>query len=245
MSPSGDTIYPGGFANLMKFLDRRQAPFVGVSTFLPPKSVDLKTLWKLRVSAPTADRESFSRLDVRRKSLELQDEFIGQPRLLHLHALLVAILRRDNPPDAAMRLFLRIWREEGQQLAEALPVRWLISATTTFADCGETGDQRALGMGLSLLFDMIKLHDTERRSTGISGDTPSTFVGRKERPPLAFGMAPYSLRKGDLDKILVARLWKLAEREPTMRHLAMCMLRMVISDRRSVFARLQVYKDTQ
>ncbi len=245
MNPGRDAIYPGGFANLMKFLDKRQTPFVGVSTFLPPQSVDLKTLWAIKVSPPSEDRDSLPRLDVRRKSLELQEEFVDQPRLLHLHALLVAVLRRNNPPDVAKRLFFRIWREEGQQVADALSVRWLISATTTFADCGETGDQRALGMGLSLLFDLIKLHDTERRATGIPGNAPSTFVGSRDRPPLAFGMAPYSMRKGDLDKILLARLWKLAEREPTMQHLAMRMLEMAISDRRTVFARMQDYKGTQ
>ena len=36
--------------------------------------------------------------------LELQHEFEGQPELWHLHALLIAILRRTDPPPPATAL---------------------------------------------------------------------------------------------------------------------------------------------
>ena len=127
-------------------------------------------------------------------------------------------------------------------MARDLSVRWLISTATTFADCGETGDQRALGMGLSTLFDTIKLHDSERRAAGLAGDALSPQVPRPQRAPLAFDMWPYAMARGDLDKVLLARLWALAERDATMRPLGMRMLRLVMSDPRSVFARIQRFK---
>lgn len=244
MSSGDGPIYPGGFGKLMTFLERRQRPFLGAADFLPAPDVDLAALWDAEVFAPTDDPDRFLNVDIHRKSLDLQNEFQGQPQLLHLHAVLIAILRRADPPEDAVQLFLRIWREEGERIAKALRVRWLISTATTFADWGETGDQRALGMGLSLLFDMIKLHDTERRATGIAGDTPSPLVPTKGVPPLAFRMAPYSIQNGDLDKIVLARLWKLANRDATIKPLAVRMLRLVMSDQRTVFARMQAYKKT-
>ncbi|KIC48512.1 hypothetical protein [Tateyamaria sp. ANG-S1] len=242
MGADESSIYPGDYVSLMRFLERRQRPFENAADLLPPLTSDLTPLWDRTVPAATLKYSDTPRYDIRRKHLELQKEFEGAPQILHLHALLIAISRRNKPPPAAMPLFFRIWREEGRKLADTLSVRWLISATTTFADCGETGDQRALGMGLSTLFDLIKLHDSERRCTGKPGHEKMKFVRHKHRPPLGLDMPPYSIEKGDLDKVLLARLWQLAERERTMRPLAMRMLRMLMNDRATVFARMQAYK---
>lgn len=127
-------------------------------------------------------------------------------------------------------------------MAETLNVRWLISAATTFADHGQTGDERALGMGLSVLFDMIKLHDSERRLTGLTGNDPFRRQGAGRVPGIAFGMQGYSFKGGDLDKVLLARLAQLADRTPRMRALAHTMLNLIMSERRSIFARVQMVK---
>ena len=240
-----DTIYPGGFAKLMKFLERRQRPFHDAADVLPPRDVDLLALHTAPMPAPTEKYDDIPRYNARRKWLELQKEFEGQPQLLHLHAMLIAMSRRNDPPGDAMPLFFRIWDEHGALMAQALTVRWLISTATTFADCGRTADQRALGMGVSTLFDLVKLHDSERRSMGLAGDTPGLFVRRPKRPPLGFGMAPYAFVNGDVDKVMLARLWQLAERDGTIRPLAMRMLRIAMTDRRSIFGRLQALKDDQ
>ena len=158
-------IYSGGYAKLMKFLKKRQSPMENVTDLIPPGNIDLDALWLRTVPDTDMKYSDTPRFDVRRKKLELQQEFIGQPELLLLHALLIAISRRKDPPAEALALFFRIWREQGKRLADELSVRWLISTATTFADCCENGDQRALGMGLSTMFDLIKLHDSERRCT--------------------------------------------------------------------------------
>ncbi|WP_147106007.1 hypothetical protein [Tateyamaria sp. syn59] len=245
MGTGDNPIYAGDYAALMRFLEKRQRPFDNAADLVPPLDTDLAALWDQMVPATTLKYSDTPRYDVRRKHLELQKEFKGAPQILHLHALLIAISRRDAPPAHALPLFFRLWREEGQRLADILSVRWLISTATTFADCGETGDQRALGMGLSVLFDLVKLHDSERRCTGKPGHEKVKFVRHKYRPPLGLDMPPYSIEKGDLDKVLLARLWQLTERDTTIRPLAMRMLRMVMTDRATVFARMQSYKGNE
>ncbi|MEL6467196.1 MAG: hypothetical protein AAFQ58_19715 [Pseudomonadota bacterium] len=244
MKIEDDQVYFGGYATLMKFLEKRRRPFDNAADLVPVHSLDLKPLWAETVPHTPLKYSDTPRYDIRRKHLELQKEFEGAPQILHLHALLIAISRRADPPPGAIPLFHRMWREEGEALANTLSVRWLISATTTFADCGETGNQRALGMGLSTVFDMIKLHDSERRSTGTPCDAKVKFVRHLRRPPLGLGMSPYSIERGDVDKNLLARLWSLAEAEPTMRPLAARMLHMLMTDRGTIFARMQAYKAT-
>lgn len=241
--PEG-TIYPGGFAKLMTFLERRQRPFHDAASVLPAADIDLNTLRESATPAPDQNYNDIPRYNVRRKWLELQREFQGQPQILHLHAMLIAMSRRTDPPAHALPLFFRIWDEQGPWMADTLNTRWLISTATTFADCGRTPDQRALGMGLTTLFDLVKLHDSERRASGLQGDTPARFVRRAKRPDLGWDMAPYSFAKGDADKVMLARFWQLAERDSTIRPLAIRMLRLAITDPRSIFGRLQALKDT-
>lgn len=244
MTGLDDEIYPGGFYKLMRALERRQRPFIGVELVLPAHDVDLAQMLEQTVSPvrPEQDLQHLEERHVQHKHLQLHKEFVGQPKLLLLHALLVAILRRDAPPLEAQTLFLRIWTEQGTRLAPMLPVRWLISTATTFADHGSTSDQRALGMGLSILFDLIKLHDSERQAAGFAGEIPHDFIDKAGRPGLAFDMMPYSFYKGDLDRVMLARLWQLGERDKTIFPLAVRMLRLVMYDRRSVFARIASHK---
>jgi hypothetical protein len=235
-------IYPGGFAGLLKRQEKRQRRFDGIETVLPPVDVALGPLFEAPVATPPGPPESAPRYSALRKWLELQGYFEGQPQALHLHAMLIAISRRDDPPALALDLFFRLWTEEGARLVALLTPRWLISSATTFSDHGRTGDQRALGMGLSVLFDMIKLHDSERRISGKPGRTP--FRGTKDGKtfPLAFDLTPYAYRGGDLDKILLARLWQLAERDAVIRPLGFAMLRLVMTEPRSIFGRTQEMK---
>ncbi|MEM6758389.1 MAG: hypothetical protein AAF601_02815 [Pseudomonadota bacterium] len=234
-----DAIYRGGFARLMRRLDRTTFPLNGAAARLPALDVDLAEWHRRTVPKAVGVVDDLPRFDVARKWLELQYEFEGQSQLFWLHAVLIALSRRRDPPPDALPLFFRIWAEQGQLMARDLPVRWLISSATTFADCGTNADQRALGMGLSLLFDLIKLHESERRGSGLAGDQRTEMVPTSARAPIAFDMSPYSLTNGDLDKVMLARLWRLAERDPVIQPLATRMLQMVMTDQRTVFARIR------
>ncbi len=235
-------LYIGGFAGLLKRQEKRQRRFLNIEEVLPPADIDLAALFDRITPAPPQHFEDALRYSALRKRLELQIQFEGQPEILHLHALLIAISRRDDMPPLAERLFFRIWEELGARLVPLLTTRWLISSATTFSDIGRTGDQRALGMGLSILFDMIKLSDSERRLSGKPGRSPFVTSPDGKNFPLAFDLYPYAYRGGDLDKVMLARLWQLGERDITIRPLAFAMLKKVMTDPRSIFARTQEIK---
>ncbi|MGR3615469.1 MAG: hypothetical protein ACU0BB_05470 [Paracoccaceae bacterium] len=238
-----DTIYPGSFYTLLNFLERKEVPYDDVTAVLPPVDVDFDVLAAQIVQAEPIPDETFDRQDAARKLQALLVEFDGQSMLWAVHAMCIAVLRRRDPPSLARDLFFRIWRERGSQMAEELPVRWLISAATTFADHGETMDQRVGGMGLSTLFDLIKLHDSERRvSTRRNSKAFPRVKDKPFRDTLAFDMQGYSLTNGDLDRIMLARLWRISERDPVLRPLGFRMLRMVMTDKRTVFARVRQFR---
>lgn len=85
-----------------------------------------------------------------------------------------------------------------------LPIRWQIAAATTFADHGANAGQKALGMGLSLLFDSIKLHESERRLSGTAGRHAFKTETDKTDHRLPFEMNGYSFTGG----ILIAICWQ-------------------------------------
>lgn len=237
-----EDLYKGGFAGLLRRQEKRQWRLDGVEEILPAADIDLAPLFQNILPPPNMRFEDAPRFSAQRKWLELQHEIQGQARIFHLHAMLIAITRRDDPPAAAITLFHRIWAEHGARMAQEIPVRWMISAATSFSDIGQTGDQRACGMALSVLFDMIKLHDSERRLSGQPGRRPFRPAKGRKRFPVAFNMAPYSFKGGDLDKVLLARIWQLCERDATIRPLGFAMLRKVMAEPRSIFGRVQELK---
>jgi hypothetical protein len=94
---------------------------------------------------------------------ELRSEFVGRSELLALHAGFVVALRRRIAPDHFLPLYLRLWREEGAFLRQALSLRWLVSACDTLADHGATPAQRAVALNGTVLANLTKLAETERR----------------------------------------------------------------------------------
>ena len=235
--------YAGGFYAVMRHLENKEKPYRNALAVLPAPEVDLKALARDITPTPEPDPALPDKRDARFKLHTLQQELTGQPQLHLVHAMCIALLRRNPAPPEARALFLRIWHEEGVWMAKTLPVRWLISSATTFADHGETMNQRLGGQGLSLLFDLIKLHDSERRLSGQRNqDAFKLDSDAHKQMPLAFDMTGYSLRNGDMDRNMLARLWRYAENDPVLRPLGFRMLKLVMYDPRSIFGRLQQYK---
>lgn len=235
------TLYPGGFYHIMRFLDRKEAPFTDPLDVLPPSDVDFAALAARTLpDAPPAPDGDWC--DPKAKDMEMRHLLAGQSELALLHALTIAILRRRDPPDVARDLFLRMWREQGDLLARELPVRWLVSAATTFADHGDTMDQRLGGLGLSMLFDLVTLHDSERRLSGRPNDSGFPRVKGKKRGTMAFDMYAYPLPVGDTDRYMLARLWRYTENDAVLHPLGKRLLHMVMTDPRSIFGRIQRYK---
>jgi len=234
-----DDVYLGGALPFQQRFERSRRPFANPMKYLPAVDCDLDTIVTKVVPAPEVDYETLKRASIERRYAEFQSEFEGRSEILLLHSMLVTMLRRNDPPPEALKLFLRLWTEKGDVLAHELSLRWKVSAATTFGDCGETLEQRAVGMGLSILFDSIKLHESERRLSGQRSELPFPTVARKERYAIAFDMKPYSVERGDMDRNMLARLSIMARQDEAIYPLAYSMLSEIMTDQRTVFARLQ------
>jgi len=188
------------------------------------------------VTAPDGPEEEAGFDDFAARSRNLARVFAGAPRLHLVHAQCVTLLRRRDPPEGIAALFRALWTDHGAALATGLPTRWLISAATTFADHGDTSSQRQAGEGLSTLFAMLKLTETERLFSGTPPDTP--FRPGRVKAPLPMRMQPYAIHGGDLDRALITRIWRAGMSDPATAPLTRRLLRDLMGDPRNVFARL-------
>ena len=237
-------IYRTGFHGLMKTRDKKQQPYHEPQLYLPAVDCDFDVFQDEIVIAPKPDNEACPGDPIACRDFEYRMAFVGQSQLLYIHAMLIANLRRNGAAPEMSQLFHRLWTEKGAFLAETLPMRWQISAATTFADWGVNMEQRSLGMGLSILFDMIKFTESERRFLGQKGDVMLARSPDASQIDIAFDLQAYDFYKGDLDRNMLARLWDLAERDRVMFPLAKVMLFALMTDQRTIFARSQAFKGT-
>lgn len=236
-------IYGGGFHSLVNDYEGRREPFTNIESVFPNWELDLEEAKKQMVPKPVEVPVHLEKTDIRHKEASLLGKLQGECQLVYLHALVIAIIRKRSFPDEALALFFRMWAEQGSFLAKTLGIRWQISAATTFAEHGLTLPQRSVGMGLSVLFDSIKLHESERRRSGQVSSKPFPFTKTEGPNPFPLGMSPISIKFSDIDRFLLARLWVQAEEDPLIYPLARSMLLELISDENTVFARLKQLKN--
>ena len=208
-----------------------EAPFVHFPDEMPAAH-DLHA----PVIAPDGPEETAAFNDFAARSRNLARAFAGQPRLYLVHAQCVSLLRRRDPPEGIAALFHRLWAEHGGDMADSLPVRWLISAATTFADYGATATERQAGEALSTLFAMLKLAETERLFSGFAPDVP--FRPGRAKVPLPMSMQPFAIHGGDLDRALLTRIWRAGTASPATDALTRRLLTALADDPRGLFARL-------
>lgn len=236
-----------GVAGALARLTRREAPFEIGPADLPAADCDLATLASRPMTVPEGPRETVAFTDFAGRTRNLARELSADPQttaLELLHASLVMILRRADPPPAALALFFRIWDELGADLARTMPTRWRLSAAQCFADHGRTEDERLTGAQVTLMFGMVKLYEAERRFSG----HPAWEVFPARAPhagPLPMGLASYDLETGDLAHNLVARLARRAAGAGAMRPLALALLNEFDSSNRSILRRLKRMKERQ
>ncbi|MGR3493259.1 MAG: hypothetical protein ACU0DW_14465, partial [Shimia sp.] len=167
-----------GLEELQRLAENRRWPFDDTD-ILPPADCDFAP-FKARPTERNAPRKNTQSAIT--KMAELSEEFEGQPELLTLHGLLIALLRHDNPPPKAALLFQRLWAEEGEWLIEHLDLRWKISAVATFRDHGTTEGQRKVGIALAVFFNMMKLYETERMFSDKAPGEPWPLRNRQTVP---------------------------------------------------------------
>lgn len=151
------------------------------------------------------------------KSLEghfgnLKREFSGQSELLFYHAQLIVLLRREFELADTYSKFKTLWAEEGEFLCEHLNIRWLVSACETFTD--HDADQRlqAVAFQGSMLANIIKIYETERKLTGTEDaaiDQDKAERLHDDLLPLFEGMSCFAIGTDDTLRHLRWRLDKM------------------------------------
>jgi hypothetical protein len=237
-----DPVHPGAPHSLIGHWQKRRGGMaLDEGEALTPLDADLAAIAGQTVPqdwpplGPDASRHA-------QKAREIAPEFAGQSMLFHLHALLVAHLRKRRFPDHAPALFRRLWAEQGDTLRGGLSTRWLISAVITFGDHGATETEQALGREMGMLFSLMKLYEFERLFSGAPPDQPHRF-GKRVDAALPMSMEPFSLASGGLDINLLAPLWQRAMDEPVLGPLACDLLHRLNSDPGTIFARLQAMRE--
>ncbi|MEJ6402052.1 hypothetical protein [Yoonia sp. 2307UL14-13] len=237
-----DQTYPGGIRGLLGRYQKRRALLThDEGEDLPPLDIDFEPLKRIPLPQQENPRpDGLSR--VAKKRHFLLGELPGQSELALLHGLLISHLRKHTYPDHAPALFRRLWREEDTWLLENLDTRWLISAAITFADHGETEQDRFLGQSLKILFSLMKLYEAERSFSGVPPQKHFP-LGQRNRDPLPMGMQDFSLLSGDLEAHLLAPLWKLSEKAPNLGRLAQELLNRLDTDDGTLFRRLAIMRE--
>jgi hypothetical protein len=237
-----DPVHPGAPDSLIAhWQKRRGAMAFGEGESLPSLDADLDRIARETVplDGPPLPADASRHAQ---KAREVAPEFVGQSALYHLHALLVAHLRKRRFPDHAPALFRRLWMEKGDDLRANLSTRWLMSAVITFGDHGATEGERSLGREMGMLFSLMKLYEFERLFSGSPPDQPFR-IGKRADADLPMGMEPFSLATGGLDINLLAPLWSRALDEPVMGPVACDLLHRLNRDHGTIFARLQAMRD--
>ncbi|MCH2164627.1 MAG: glycosyltransferase family 2 protein [Marinovum sp.] len=246
MSSVDDTppTYPGGIEAVLAQMEGRLDPLnFAEGEALPPLDADLVEMTQSRVPSAQEDplRAIRAQSSNHRKFLSLRTELAGRSELAVLHGLLVAHLRKSAQPPHTAALFQRLWAEQSDHLLEELNPRWQVSAITTFGDHGMTTTQRRVGATLSVLFNTMKLYETERRYSGFRADRPFS-LDTHGTGPLPLQMDGFSIKSGGLDINMLGRLWKDAEDDEVIQPLAHALLDQLIHDPRTIFRRLRTMR---
>ncbi|NBB50681.1 hypothetical protein GVN24_20595 [Rhizobium sp. CRIBSB] len=188
--------------------------------------------------APMQTRGSAKSLDAHLENL--RREFAGQPELLWHHAKLIVLLRRGVETEKVLAQFEDLWEQEGAFLAGALNLRWLVSATDTFADHSRDAETRTLATLVSLLVNTIKIYETERvLADGAPLPLSPVKIERvqDELVPLFSGLSCFTVGTDDTLRNMRWRLDPLMEKGPVGLILKTVFDRLQVED--TAYARLK------
>lgn len=148
----------------------------------------------------------------------LRAEFSGQPELLHYHATLIVLLRRDYKSEDQFHDFVALWEAEGDFLLSKLNTRWLVSAADTFADHSDDKSERAIALSVSLLMNTIKLQETERYlqcAESLADNDERKTELQTQRVPLFDGTSAFAVGTDDTVRNMCWRMKEVLQEETT------------------------------
>lgn len=131
-------------------------------------SVDIATLKSTIIDGDVPIYTFGSDKDLQTHIANLRQEFIGSPELVHYHASLIVLIRRDIDAVANFAKFKALWQTERDFLLQTLNTRWLISACDTFIDYDDDATLQAILMNAVVLINTLKLQETEHLLCDVS-----------------------------------------------------------------------------
>ena len=131
----------------------------------------------------------------------LRDEFVGQSELCYTHAKIIVLIRRDFDSENHFALLEKLWKEEKDYLLKNLNMRWLLSATDTFADFSDNDAIKGLSLACSCLLNTVKIQESERFLTNFNNYVDDkekiTRLDNEERIPLFDGTSVFKIGTDD------------------------------------------------
>jgi len=147
--------------------------------------------------------------------IALRDEFVDQSELCYTHAKIIVLIRRDFEAKNHFTIFEKLWREEKDYLLKNLNMRWLISATDTFADFSDDDTVKSLSVACSCLLNTVKMQESERFITNAdscsSDKDKIDRLDNEERIPLFDGTSVFKFGTDDTLRNMRWRIDKAAQ----------------------------------
>ena len=145
----------------------------------------------------------------------LRDEFVNHSELCYTHAKIIVLIRRDFEAKNHFVLFEQLWKEEKDYLLKNLNIRWLISATDTFADFSNDDAIKSLSIACSCLLNTIKIQESEHFITNYDSfeddSKKITRLDNEERVPLFNGVSVFKVGTDDTLRNMRWRIDKAAK----------------------------------
>ena len=145
----------------------------------------------------------------------LRDEFVGQSELCYTHAKIIVLIRRDFDSENHFALFEQLWKEEKDYLLKNLNMRWLLSATDTFADFSDDEAIRGLSLASSCLLNTVKIQESENFITNFHSYADDkekiNRLDNEERIPLFDGTSVFKVGTDDTLRNMRWRIDKAAK----------------------------------
>ena len=145
----------------------------------------------------------------------LKAEFVGQAELSYTHAKIIVLIRRDFEAKKHFAIFERLWQEEKDFLLKNLNMRWLISATDTFADYSNDDSIKSLSVACSCLLNTVKIQESERFITNAKSSIDDmekiARLDNEERIPLFDGTSVFKVGTDDTLRNMRWRIDKAAK----------------------------------
>lgn len=182
-----------------------------------PSGTDLSCLKETIIDFGDAEQTRGSTKSLDQHLENLRREFSGQSELLWYHAKLIVLIRREFQTSQQYAEFRSLWEQEGDFLRENLNIRWLVSATDTFAEHDADPAVRAVAMMASVLVNTVKMQESERfitHAAELSVDPARVATLQEELVPLFEGMSCFTVGTDDTLRNMMWRLHPFMSVEP-------------------------------